>query len=82
MEDITPDLAVCSGAQSPAPGKSISHLILEDSIMSPGLQILALALTSWEATAEEAGKQPLWLNLTGARSQASVSNIILCMYMF
>ena len=80
VEGMTPVQVACSGAQSMEPGRSISPWMLKDIIMSPGLQILALAHTSWEAGNLRPGRRQDSSNRTEARSRDSHLNIQYSIY--
>ena len=76
VEERTPRTPASSGALTPAPGMSISLLMLGDIITSPGPLAAAQAHTSWVvATVRAAGQLPL-SDLAEHRNQVSLLNIM------
>ena len=73
-------LTSSSGALTPGPGSSQSLWVLTESDTSPGLQILTLAHTSWEAGSVRPVGQLLSSNQKGARSLAFRLNMKQSMY--
>ena len=82
VEEQEPLVHASSGALTPVPGSSHSlwMMYMGDMVTSPGLQILALAHTSWEAGNLRPGRRQDSSNRTEARSRDSHLNIQYSIY--